>query len=87
MSNLMPWELTDPQQQQRNPAVVKPVPKPNRQLPNGMTLVNPGTQNTRAASVNNTLTPFLGVMEGTIQVSSAQGIRHNCNVQYQYGGQ
>ena len=30
---------------------------------------------------------ILGVMEGTIQVSSAQGIRHNCNVQYQYGGQ
>lgn len=54
----MPWELTDPQQQQRNPAVVKPVPKLNRQLPNGVTLVNPGTQNTRAAPVNNTPTPL-----------------------------
>ena len=57
MSNLMPWELTDPQQQQRNPAVVKPVPKLNTQLPNGMTLVNPGTQNTGAALGNNTYTP------------------------------
>lgn len=53
----MPWELTDPQQQQRNPAVVEPVPKLNKQLPNGVTLVNPGTQNTGAALGNNTYTP------------------------------